>query len=142
SSSLSTSPQRYDVVLDVANLFNYDPAQGDLLLDVTIRNAPTAGFLATPQPGQATTTTRIFSFNADDTSGVVGFIPTDSRPYGLITRFDMLTPPNEDWYSFNVPAANTGLRIQTSTPGDGPGQFVNVLDPHVQLYDPSGALVA
>src|SRR5262249_62083688 len=51
SSSLSTSPQSFDVVADVANLFNYNPAHGDLLLHITVRNSPGGGFLALPQPG-------------------------------------------------------------------------------------------
>ncbi|MCH8046641.1 MAG: tandem-95 repeat protein [Planctomycetes bacterium] len=34
------------------------------------------------------------------------------------------------------------LQIATSTPADGAGEFVNLLDPRVELYDPTGTLVA
>ena len=55
----------------------------------------------------------------------------------LITR-----PLNEDWYSINVTTAGTVLRVETSTPGDGPGEPVNDFDPHIELYDPAGTLVS
>lgn len=142
STSANTSPQPFDAVIDVAGLFNYDPAQGDLLLDITVRNSPSAGFLAAPQLGQETTTTRIYDFDEDATSGTVGFTPADSRPYGLITRFDMVPPANDDWYAVNVTAAKPVLQVETSTPADGPNQFINTLNPKIELYDPSGNLVA
>src|SRR5262249_49415417 len=47
-----------------------------------------------------------------------------------------------DWYSVNVTSPGSGLRFSTSTPADGPGQFVNTLNPHIELYDPSNTLVA
>src|SRR5262249_9976784 len=34
------------------------------------------------------------------------------------------------------------LRIDTMTPADGANQFVNTLNPRIELYDPSGNLVA
>src|SRR5262249_52798116 len=48
---------------------------------------------------------------------------------------------SEDWYSINVAAGST-LRLETGTPADGPNQFVNTLNPHLELYDPSNGLVA
>ena len=50
-------------------------------------------------------------------------------------------PPGDDWYSFNVTGAEP-INLSTSTPADGPGEFVNALAPGLELYDPSGALVA
>jgi hypothetical protein len=47
-----------------------------------------------------------------------------------------------DYYAINVTDTGHPLLLQTTTPDDGPGQFVNTLNPHIQLYDPSGALVA
>ena len=47
-----------------------------------------------------------------------------------------------DWYSLNVPAAGVPLGLTTSTPAGGAGEFVNNLLPHIQLFDPSGNLVA
>src|SRR5262249_33219148 len=51
-------------------------------------------------------------------------------------------PADEDWYSVNVASAGTQLRFETRTPADGPGQFNNTLDPHIELYNPSGVLIA
>jgi hypothetical protein len=44
---------------------------------------------------------------------------------------------NDDWYSVKV--IDGRLRFETSTPGDGPGEFVNTLDPHIELFDSTGA---
>jgi subtilase family serine protease len=45
-----------------------------------------------------------------------------------------------DYFHVQVQAGDT-LTIGTATPGDGAGEFVNLLDPLVELYDPSGELV-
>ncbi len=46
-----------------------------------------------------------------------------------------------DYYSVEVNAGDV-LTIETATPADGPGEFVNGLDPTIELYDPTGTLVA
>ena len=51
-------------------------------------------------------------------------------------------PPSDDWYSLTVAPGQTVMQVETSTPGDGPGEFVNTLNPHIELYDPSAVLVA
>src|SRR5262249_42657499 len=64
-------------------------------------------------------------------------------PRVLVTKFDFGTvAPNEDWYSVNVADPANGLRLETSTPGDGPNQPVNVLNPHIELYKPDGSPAA
>jgi WD40 repeat protein len=46
-----------------------------------------------------------------------------------------------DYYQTTLSAGQT-VTFSTSTPGDGPGQPVNMLDPHIELYDPTQTLVA
>ena len=46
-----------------------------------------------------------------------------------------------DWYSFSVNAGDN-LVLDTTTPSDGPGEFLNTLNPHIELYDSSANLVA
>src|SRR5262249_25452244 len=76
-----------------ANLFNYNPTLGDLLLDITVTTVSSPQFfLAVAAPGQETTTTRISASSSTATTGTVGFTSSDSRPYGLITRFDFEHP--------------------------------------------------
>src|SRR5262245_57604247 len=48
-------------------------------------------------------------------------------------------PPVDDWYS--VAVIQGRLQFETSTPADGPGEFVNTLDPHIELYDSTGAIL-
>ncbi|MBO0720910.1 MAG: PxKF domain-containing protein, partial [Blastocatellia bacterium] len=43
---------------------------------------------------------------------------------------------NDDWYSVTV--IQDHLQFETSTPADGPGEFVNSLDPHIELFDSTG----
>jgi hypothetical protein len=51
-------------------------------------------------------------------------------------------PALDDWYKVNAADGQT-LFFNTSTPSDGPGaEFENTLAPHIELYDPSGTLVA
>ena len=131
SSSGFGSPNPFDIVIDVANSFSYDPRPlGDLLVDIFMRSSPyTAFFDATNWYQSGNATTRIFSFPGDvnAATGIVGYYDGDSSPYGLVTRFDFVAPG--DWYSVTLGAGETVLRVETSTPGDGPGQFVNVLNP-------------
>jgi len=46
-----------------------------------------------------------------------------------------------DYYKISVNAGES-LVVATATPGDGAGQFDNTLDPRIEVYDPSGALIA
>jgi streptogramin lyase len=46
-----------------------------------------------------------------------------------------------DYYQTTLAAGQT-VTFSTSTPGDGPGQPANLLDPHIELYDPTQTLVA
>jgi hypothetical protein len=46
-----------------------------------------------------------------------------------------------DYYQVTLSAGQT-VTFSTSTPGDGPGQPANLLDPHIELYDPTQMLVA
>ncbi len=48
------------------------------------------------------------------------------------------TVSDTDWYSFTLGAGQTALRLETSTPGDGPGEFANTLNPKIELYDSTG----
>ena len=38
-----------------------------------------------------------------------------------------------NWYSINVTSTANALRLETSTPADGPNQFVNTLNPKIEL---------
>jgi Zn-dependent metalloprotease/methionine-rich copper-binding protein CopC len=49
---------------------------------------------------------------------------------------------SSDWYSLDVTSLGNLLNFYTSTPGDAFGEFANTLNPHIELYDPSGTLVA
>jgi hypothetical protein len=48
----------------------------------------------------------------------------------------------EDWYKVTLGADQTVLQLETNTPADGSGQFVNTLDPHLQLFDAANSLIA
>lgn len=46
--------------------------------------------------------------------------------------------PDADWYSVTLNSSQTELKLSTTTPADGSGEYVNGLDPIVQLYDSAG----
>jgi hypothetical protein len=47
-------------------------------------------------------------------------------------------PSSDDWYSVTMGPGQTALQVETSTPGDGAGEFVNTLNPKVDVYDSTG----
>jgi hypothetical protein len=58
-----------------------------------------------------------------------------------VASFQASPRPADDWYRLSLPQ-DAILRLTTGTPGDGPGEFVNTLNPHIELYDAAGHLVA
>ena len=49
---------------------------------------------------------------------------------------------DQDWYSITTTGTANQLTLATSTPAGGSGEFVNTLPPKIELYNPSGTLVA
>jgi hypothetical protein len=140
TSTSTSSPRAFDLVIPVASLFNYVPSRGDLLLDIRLRNTPTtggqfdlSGYL------QQTVTTRIYG-GLTSATGTVGYF--GQGPMGLVTRFDLASTLSSDWYAIDLTSTSNLLSLATSTPAGGPGEFVNNLVPMLELYDPFGTLVA
>jgi hypothetical protein len=77
------------------------------------------------------------SVNAPQAIGAATATPT--------TVVGGITAGDADWYSFTVDAASAAagnaLVIQTSTPGDLPGEPQNTLDPELEVYRPDGTLL-
>jgi autotransporter-associated beta strand protein len=48
---------------------------------------------------------------------------------------------DDDWYEFSASVCDL-VQLATSMPGGGPHEFVNNLDPSLELYAPAGGLVA
>jgi outer membrane protein assembly factor BamB len=69
--------------------------------------------------------------------GPDGGLYVSSRTTNSVLR-TQLAP---DFYKVTLSAGQT-VTFNTLTPGDGPGVAANVLDPHIQLFDPSQALAA
>ncbi|WP_145266344.1 S8 family serine peptidase [Tautonia plasticadhaerens] len=140
---LSGSGAGFDIVIDVDDLFDYDPSQGDLLVEIFTTGSPITSFFDTSGFGQQDVTTRVYAFETSATTGFVNFDGPGSGAYGLVTAFDIQaeTVGEEDWYAIDLDAGQA-LTLTTLTPADGPGASDNTLDPGIELYDPSGALVA
>ena len=64
----------------------------------------------------------------------------DLRPHVVLGAIGNGGCPDSDFYAFGVNSGDT-IQIRTATPADGPGQFVNTLNPQIDLYDPSGNLL-
>ncbi len=113
SSSGSGYPNPFDIVVDVADTFSYDPSQGDLLLDVFMRNSPYTRFIDAASSSQQTSMSRVWSWpgNVGAPSGRVGV------HYGLVTQFDFIVDA-EDWYGFTLGAGETTTLALTARSGD------------------------
>ncbi len=89
SSAASTArPRPFDIIIDVANLFGYDPSQGDFLLDIRMRNAPATSQFDAAEQSQQSATIRLRAPDVNATTGSLGF-GDDGQFYGLVTMFDM-----------------------------------------------------
>ena len=111
SSTATTVPLPFDVVIDVADTFSYDPSRGDLLVDFFVRdsNYPFAQFFETPPDYSSDFgTQRIYSTWLESPTGTVGYVGDSYYAYGLVTQIGFDTPPDPaDWYSFDVSAGDT-----------------------------------
>lgn len=72
-----------------------------------------------------------FSFNTQDslfnsTEGVY----IDDIAVGAVA--------NDDWYKVTLAPGETVVEVETRTPADGTGEFVNLLNPKVQLFNAAG----
>lgn len=132
SSHTYTRPAPFEIMIDVANLFDYDPSRGDLLVDISMRNAVRTTFYDAAGTQQTATACVSSNQTVADLTGTV-----DRN--GLVTRFDFL--PSDDWYVLDLPPGGA-LTLYTRTPADGGGEFVNTLDPRLWLYGPDGTRVA
>lgn len=68
----------------------------------------------------------------NDSFASAASLGSNARALGALTG-------NDDWYSVDLPAGN--FIFSTLTPGGGPGQFVNTLNPRVELYSPSNVFL-
>ncbi|MFI5377923.1 MAG: S8 family serine peptidase [Tepidisphaerales bacterium] len=57
------------------------------------------------------------------------------------TASGYLAAGDEDWYSFTASAGDV-VQVKTATPGGPPGEYQNLLDPAVEVYDAGGTLIA
>jgi hypothetical protein len=102
----------YYVRVSGASLVNYD-------LVVT----PNAAFDLGGNGTQAT------AQDLGTTAGALGFLASSG---GTV---------RDEWFRFTATEGQT-LNLSTFTPGDGGGVFINLLNPHFDLYGPDGTLVA
>jgi hypothetical protein len=143
STAAGSTPQAFDVVINLMHNFKYNPAQGNLLLDISLFNAPGSGFyLAATPPGTQTTTTSIVAADVNAPLGTVGYSSASPGPYGLVTRFDFVPPSQPEWYKVTLSGNQTALQVETSTPLAGPNQPLNGLSPQIQLFNSAGTLIA
>lgn len=75
------------------------------------------------------------TFDLEDNSTI-----STAQPLTLPTTVLGAVSGNDDWYSVDLTAGET-IILSTRTPGDQAGEFVNVLDPRLEIYDPTDTLV-
>jgi hypothetical protein len=92
------------------------------------------GNFATGNYSLVVTRNAVFDREANGTSA------TAQNFDGVVGSLGYVSGSDEDWYSVTL-TAGTVYAFPTITPGDGPGEFVNTLDPHIELYDSSGTML-
>jgi hypothetical protein len=143
STAPDNTPQAFDIIINLMHDFQYDPTQGDLLLDISVYSSPNNVFFLESTGGEdVDSTTRIYAYDVNEPAGIVGFGGSSTGPYGLVTQFGYAAPPPPAWYAVTLTANQTALAVATSTPLGGSSQPLNALAPSIDLYDSSGNLVA
>lgn len=84
----------FDFVLDVANIFTYDTTQGDLLVQILVRDQYAITVFDGSDHIQQQVTTRIWSYGVNAATGQVGPGAGNSRPFGLVTQFQFVPEPS------------------------------------------------
>lgn len=139
-----------DTTLDGGNSSNHGWIEG-----ATLPAGATKILSAGPNPANVST----FSYPLGNGTVYYSTIPLDfyldgNGPNPPQGNFKSIYTPNvltyvnslrhavsEDWYSFNVNDLSS-IRIESRTPSYDAGQTSNTLNPHLELYGPSGNLVA
>ncbi len=124
-------------------------AGGDILVNsargrIAGLEAPETGNYLVRVTGAATQDySLVVTRNASFDSGLNNNLaePQEITPTGVVLGSTVGTGAGADHYGVAVSAGDTVV-VSTSTPADGPGEFVNLLDPALTVYDPSGAVVA
>jgi hypothetical protein len=81
------------------------------------------------------TTGAVLDSEPNDTFAAPQTLGAGVRALGAVTA------SNDDWYSITVAAGET-IQLQTATLGGTSSQFVNLLDPRLELYSPANSLLA
>ncbi|MCK4786375.1 MAG: hypothetical protein KAV87_21635, partial [Desulfobacteraceae bacterium] len=85
SDAVGGPPRNFDIIVNVDDIFEYDPANGPLLLDIKLYNSPGSTQFDAVGEGIQNTTTRIYSIAVDSPTGAVN--GGGGSPYGLVTMF-------------------------------------------------------
>jgi len=79
----------------------------------------------------------VFDLEPNNPAGAAQDISPVAKVLGAVTASGAA---GDDWYALRVTAGDQ-LTLQTRTPAGKSGEFVNTLDPAIELYDPGGGLV-
>lgn len=82
--------------------------------------------------GLTVTTNSAFDAESNDSASTAQPLGNSRGVTGHISVGD------NDWFALTMPAGMKTLTLESSTPGDGPGEFINGLNPLIRVYDASG----
>ena len=101
--------------------------------------AGAVGMLMANSPGSSLAEIKAAILNGTNQVASMNGITVSGGRLNLANSLALLGDPG-DYYQFEVQALDN-LTLTTSTPSDGAGEFINLLDPFIELYDPTGLLV-
>jgi extracellular elastinolytic metalloproteinase len=140
---LNTTPSVRLELQDAAGHVVAVGAAGTSNFDRGLSYVPTAGgtyylrLLGTANANYQLVVTRNAGFEAEpnDTLATAQDITGTRGVLGAVA-----TATDVDWYKVTLQPGQHALFLQTATPGDAPGEFVNTLVPQLQLFDAHGNL--
>ena len=78
----------------------------------------------------------------EDNNVLYKYFKTQYAPNLLSYANSLRSSSNEDWFALDVTTSLSPVRVQTQTPLEGNVNFAYRFDPHIELYDSTGSLVA
>jgi hypothetical protein len=142
STLIASGSGRTDIYADLGTGTNYgsqtvSTADNGKIVSITL-NAAGVAALNAAKGGQFAVGGALTTIVGTADQYLFGFSGSSTDTRQLVLTFGA----PEDWYSIDVTNTDNFLRLETSTPGDGPNLHLNTLNPKIELYDPTGTLVA
>lgn len=113
------------------------PASNGQVLSIPL-NAPGVAALNAAAGGSVALGGAITTLLGGANQALFGFSGFGANVANHVRRLALTFAVAEDWYKVTLGPGETVLDVESRTPADGPGEFVNIVNPKIQLFNAGG----